>query len=273
MYGHNLVAVYPTHQDAERVKGKLIAAGVAAASIRISDEANTPTAPSSVGEREEPGFFAWLFGDAPEDDRACYDTHLRQNRAILSVHAEDQDCHLRALDIMEEARPIRLDDQARVSGMSGREGAIGASDQSANRPSAGARMAQASTQSRGQEQVIPVVKEELSVGKQATERHTRVRVYTVSRPVEKEVTLRDERVTIERWPATGTAAAGTPQDRTIDVIERHETPVAEKHGRVAEEIVVRKEVTERPESVRGTVQETKVEVEKERAGGPPPRKP
>ena len=143
----------------------------------------------------------------------------------------------------------------------------------ANRPAAAAGMTPADTQQRGQEQVIPVVKEELEVGKQVTEEHTRVRVYTVSRPVEKQVTLRDERVTVEHRPASGAATAGMPGERVIDVFERHETPVAEKHGRVTEEVVVRKEVTERPETIRGTVQETRVEVEKAPTGGPVPRKP
>jgi len=273
MYGHNLVGIYATHQDAELVKERLIAAGVAVGSIRVSDAPNTATSSSSVNQREEPGFFAWLFGDVSEDDRRNYDSHLRQDRAILSVHVEDDARRRHALEIMEEARPLRLDNEALGSGMPGREGAIGTTGQSLNRPSGGARMAQPGTQPTGQEQVIPVVKEELDVGKQATERHTRVRVYTVSRPVEKQVTLRDERVTVEHRPASGAATAGMPQERTIDVIERHETATAEKHGRVAEEIVVRKEVTERPEVVRGTVQETKVEVEKEPASGLPPKRP
>ena len=63
------------------------------------------------------------------------------------------------------------------------------------------------------------------------------------RPVEQQVKLRDERVIVEHRPATGAATTGMPQERTIDVIERHETPVVEKRGRVAEEVVVRKEVT------------------------------
>jgi hypothetical protein len=279
MYGHNLVAIYPSHLEAEAVKEKLLSAGVTSNSVRISDAPNTVIRSAPTTQREEPGFFAWLFGDVSEDDRTCYDTHMQQNRAILSVHVEDQDRYRRALDIMEEARPIRLDDDTDASSsteaISSR--AVATQHQGnpafADPPPVAGRSAQSGTQQRGQEQVIPVVKEELAVGKQATEQHTRVRVYTVSRPVEQQVTLRDERVIVEHRPATGAATTGMPQERTIDVIERHETAVAEKRGRVAEEVVVRKEVTERPETVRGTVQETKVEVEKEPAVGPRPRNP
>jgi hypothetical protein len=266
MYGYNLVGIYTSNAEAQRVKDKLIAAGVSANSIRISGSADTT---SRAQTREEPGFFAWLFGDAPEHDRQVYDTHLRQNRVVVSVHVVEQALHLRALEIMEEFHPLGLDDQGDVSAQ-----ATGASSTTVGQPLGSADMVGRGTaprQSGREEQVIPVVKEELAVGKRATEQHTRVRVYTVERPIEEQVTLKDERVIVERRPASGTARPDMPQERTIDVIERHETPVAEKRGRVTEEVVVRKEVTEHPETVRGKVQETRVEVDKEPVGGPPPK--
>ena len=115
------------------------------------------------------------------------------------------------------------------------------------------------------EEVIPVVKEELEVGKRVTERRYRVKSYIVERPVEKTVTVRDERVEIEHRPISRTGDLSMPQEREIEVIERHEEPFAEKRVTGTEEIVVRKEVVERPETVRGTVRETKVEVDKEPA--------
>jgi hypothetical protein len=60
------------------------------------------------------------------------------------------------------------------------------------------------------------VKEELSVGKRATERHYRVKTYVIEKPVEKQVRLRDERVEIERRPVSESVARGTstmPQQR------------------------------------------------------------
>ena len=119
---------------------------------------------------------------------------------------------------------------------------------------------------REREEVIPVVKEELEVGKRATERRYRVKTYVVEHPVEKTVTVRDERVEIEHRPISGrTGDLRMPQEREIEVVERHEEPFAEKRVTGQEEIVVRKEVVERPETVRGTVRETKVDVEKEPA--------
>ena len=133
------------------------------------------------------------------------------------------------------------------------------------------------------EQVIPVVKEELAIGKRASERRYRVRTYVVETPVEEQVRLRDERVIVERRPASGEVAggAGAMQERVFEVTERHEEPVVEKRAREVEEVVVRREANERVETVRDTVRETKVDVDKEPAdrredgGGtiPPNRNP
>jgi Domain of unknown function (DUF2382) len=87
------------------------------------------------------------------------------------------------------------------------------------------------------------------------------------------VTVRDERVEIEHRPISRTGDLTMPQEREIEVIERHEEPFAEKRVTGAEEIVVRKEVVEHPETVRGTVRETKVEVEDDRGATTPPPAP
>ena len=120
-----------------------------------------------------------------------------------------------------------------------------------------------------EEQVIPIVKEELAVGKRASERRYRIHTYAVETPVEKEVTLHDERVVIERRPVSGDREIGRadiPQGREYEVIERHEEPIVEKRARNVEEVVVRREANERTQTVRDTVRETKVDVENE-AGG------
>jgi hypothetical protein len=123
------------------------------------------------------------------------------------------------------------------------------------------------------------VKEELDVGKRTRERRFRIRTYVVEKPVEKPVHLRDERVVIEHRPVSGDRIVGEgefPKEREFEVVERREEPVVEKH-RAAEDIVVRKEVEERTEMVRGTERETKVDVDHDekakRAETVPNRKP
>jgi uncharacterized protein (TIGR02271 family) len=114
------------------------------------------------------------------------------------------------------------------------------------------------------EQVLPLSEEQLDVGKRTVDRGTtRIRRYVVERPVEENVTLRGERVTVERrQPIETTAAPGTGafEERVVEVRETAEEPVVAKTARVAEEVVVGREATERTETVRDTVRREEVEV-------------
>jgi uncharacterized protein (TIGR02271 family) len=113
------------------------------------------------------------------------------------------------------------------------------------------------------EQVIPLSEEQLDVGKRTVDRGTtRVRRYVVERPVEENVTLRGERVTVERRQPIETTGpgAGAFEERVVEVHETAEEPVVAKTARVAEELVVGREATERTETVRDTVRREEVEV-------------
>jgi len=117
------------------------------------------------------------------------------------------------------------------------------------------------TRDAEREQVIPLPEEELKVGKRASESVKRIRTYVVEEPVQRDVQLRDERTVIEIRPATG-AAPGQPVEREYEVREVHEEPVVQKDVRAGEELVVRKEATERTERVADTVKKTKVDIDK-----------
>jgi stress response protein YsnF len=115
------------------------------------------------------------------------------------------------------------------------------------------------------EEVLPVMREEVHVGKRVERRGgVRVFTHTEERPVEETVTLREERAHVERRPVDREVSAADldqARDRTIEVRETTERPMVEKVARVVEEVVVGKEVHQRTEQVRDTVRETKVEVE------------
>jgi uncharacterized protein (TIGR02271 family) len=120
-------------------------------------------------------------------------------------------------------------------------------------------------------EVIPVAEEELHVSKRDVN-HGRVRVrsYVVERPVQEQVSLREENVHVERRPVTDATRTGTGsgdalfQERTIEMDETREEAVVSKEARVTEELVVRKDVDQRTETVSDTVRSTKVEIEDER---------
>jgi stress response protein YsnF len=90
-----------------------------------------------------------------------------------------------------------------------------------------------------------------------------VRIYPVEHPVEESVNLRDERVVVERRPTRNYAPdAKDFAPRELDVVERHERPVVGKKVRATEEVINRKDAKERRETVRDTVRETKVDIDK-----------
>ena len=118
-------------------------------------------------------------------------------------------------------------------------------------------------------QVIPVGEERLNVATR-TElgETTRIRRRVVARPVEQEVTLREERVIVERRPAPRPDAknAEVLTETVIEMSDSRQVPQVWKSVHVAEEVVLRREVTERKERVRETLRRDVVEVEHDSEG-------
>ncbi|WP_200840673.1 YsnF/AvaK domain-containing protein [Geminicoccus flavidas] len=122
----------------------------------------------------------------------------------------------------------------------------------------------------GDEQAVQLAKEELRVGKRdVSGGRVRIRTYVVERPVEADVNLRQEHVTIDRRPVDREATVGDEafQERTIEATERSEEAVVDKVARVKEEIGLHRDVENRTETVRDTVRETEAEIEDDRATG------
>lgn len=117
----------------------------------------------------------------------------------------------------------------------------------------------------GENRTIPVVAEELKIGKRAFQRGG-VRIYSriIEQPVEEQVRLRDERVRVDRVPVNRETQAGdleAGREQVYEVKEYAEEPVVSKQARVVEEVRVGKEANERVETVRETVRRTEVNVE------------
>jgi uncharacterized protein (TIGR02271 family) len=119
-----------------------------------------------------------------------------------------------------------------------------------------------------EEERIPIVEEQLRVGKREVERGgARVRSYVEERPVSEQVNLREEHVEIERRPVDQTLSAANLSDsdllreRTVEMRERGEEAVVDKTARVTEEVVVKKTADERVEKVEDTVRSTHVDVD------------
>ena len=77
--------------------------------------------------------------------------------------------------------------------------------------------------------------------------------------------FRDETVSVERRPVADARPVTDPDftDKVVEMQETVEEAVVSKTARVREEVVVRKEATERTETVRDTVRREDVEITKE----------
>jgi len=258
--GDRIVAVFESTERARQAREALIAAGIDNARMELLDNRSDLDNWTAIKRHS-----------VPDEDTHLYAEGLRRGHSILVIQAAAGE-HDRIMQALGRFNPLDIDEHAaqwRKAGWSGVH--PGKATWEVRRQSTQA------TSTGTQEQVVPVYEEELKVGKRVVEQgHVRVRVYTVEHPVEEGLTLREERVAVERRPVDR-PASGMPgdafQERTIDVTTHREEPVVNKEARVKEEIVVRREADQRTENVRGTVRQTKVEVEDDRAKTTTPAAP
>jgi uncharacterized protein (TIGR02271 family) len=116
-----------------------------------------------------------------------------------------------------------------------------------------------------QEVAVPVIEEELQVGKREVNRGgVRVSSRLVETPVEEDVMLREEHVRVQRNPVNRPAQAQDLkafEGGTVELVELDEEAVVAKKARIIEEVVVSKEVTQRTDTVHETLRHTEVEVQ------------
>jgi len=119
------------------------------------------------------------------------------------------------------------------------------------------------------EVTLPIVEEQMTVGKRAVEKGgVNVRTTMTEKPIEETVNLREENVTVQRHRVDRPVDNATDafQEGTFDVTTKAEVPVVSKEARVVEEVVIDKQMTERTETVRDTVKRTDVEVDEINTG-------
>lgn len=122
----------------------------------------------------------------------------------------------------------------------------------------------AGTQRLDEKVAIPIVQEELHVGKREVQGGgVHVESHMVERPVEENISLREEHVRVERRPVDRPATAADVsnfREGSFDVVERSEQAVVAKTARVVEEVIIGKEATQRTERIADTVRHTEVKV-------------
>ena len=231
---HTFTALYDTRAEAEAAQAKLEQLGIVDIDHGLHGEDTTAFESDAGG----------IYGE----DRHIYKEATKRGGFLLSVNSDDAQAD-RVHQFLDSTNPVDLDERERQLKAQGFV------------PPAPA----AAPQGAAAEQVIPIVEERLQVGKRQVDRGgVRVRAYTVETPVRDAVQLREERVDVERRPLGETVsdAEGLFQERSLEMTETAEEAVIGKQARVVEEVIVRKDATERVESVKDTVRHTEVDVER-----------
>ncbi|HEX8682768.1 MAG TPA: YsnF/AvaK domain-containing protein [Ardenticatenaceae bacterium] len=214
----------------------------------------------------------------PEEDANYYTEGVRRGGALVTVAADDARAD-DAIAIMNRHGAVDLDERTSSWQQSGWSGYSAdaepyTADQVTQERSTYSTAATTGTTNydtsttssvNDNEAVIPVVEEELQVGKRQVQGGG-VRVYTTVEqvPVQEQVTLREERVEVERRPVNRDVSGADLdafQEGVIEVTETSEEAVVAKNARVVEEISIRKDVDTRTETINDTVRRTDVEVE------------
>lgn len=248
-----ITALFDSRTDADAAARRIADLGIGQDDINIvegaADEATQPD--TDKGFMEKLGEFF----SGGSDDRATYSEGLRRGGYMLVVTTTGADRD-RVIDILDDEGTVDLDAREaewRTEGWTG-------PDDSAATGGHGEGGAQ------HVDGTIEVAEENLRVGKRELD-HGRVRVrsYVVEEPVEEDVALRDEHVSVTRTPVDREISSDAAfQDQTLTAEEHSEEAVVAKEARVTEEIHLDKETETHTETVHDTVRHTEVETDDER---------
>ncbi|HEV7302182.1 MAG TPA: YsnF/AvaK domain-containing protein [Tepidisphaeraceae bacterium] len=216
---------------------------------------------------------ALMASGVSEEDAAMYTESVKRGSTLVSIRAADDRADeaadllgsYGAVDIDERAasyrnQPVQDTAATRTTATGAAPAALGSGRQD------NAAAMRSGSQELRQGEAIPVVEEQIAVGKrQVNKGGVRVYSHVTERPVEEQVTLRDEHINVERRPvnrAASEADLAAFKEGSIEVTETDEEAVVAKRAVVKEEIVVDKTVDQHTETVRDTVRSTDVDVQR-----------
>ena len=253
-----VIGLFPSATQAQSIKHELVNQGYSADSIRVvandadgayasEGAAAKSTASGESGVMGSIKNFFHSFTGADESDQEYYAQGVGSGGALLAVTVPDDRAHAVA-GLLEQlgARDVNENSAAGMSQAAPARAAVTGATASAGT-------------------AIPIVEEELQVGKREVQRGG-VRVYShvVETPVEEEVRLREEHIRIQRNAVNRPATEADFQafkEGTVELTETAEEAVVSKQARVVEEVTVGKDVSERNQKVTDTLRHTEVEVE------------
>lgn len=263
-----ITAMFDSRSDAEAAKARLQSANVDAEHVHVHDKSSHGYREQGYSSHEDRGIWDSIKNAfLPDEDRHTYEEGLRRGGVLLTADVDDDRVD-EAVRVLEDAGSIDIDDRSSEwrssgwdysapttgtgAGMAAGLGALGSADHAGGSE---------------REEVIPMVEEQLVVGKRDVNRGgVRVRSYVTEMPVHEQIRLRNERVNVERRTVDQplSAADGDAfRERSIDMTATGEEAVVGKNARVVEEVVVSKTAEEHVENIDDTVRRTDVEVDRD----------
>ncbi len=225
-----IIAMYDNAAKAEKVVNEIVNAGISRDQVEVLS-GNGNGASSLIGKLSEQG--------VEKDEAAVYADAIGKGRSMVTVQAPDE----RADETFEMMNDLGAQDLDELLAE-----------------------AEASQEQEETEETVPVVEEQVSIGKRKVMRGgVRVTSTVSERPVEETVRLREEKVEVEKTEADRKLS---PQEadkafhqKTFELDETAEEAVISKEARVVEEVSLRKSAAEREETVQTKARRTDVKVE------------
>lgn len=252
----------------ERIVAVYDKAGKAKDAVRALEASGFPSTNISVLNREsltdvevrETGLWRRLFGRSVGDHESrVYGRTVESGGAVLTLRLQDADV-ARAMKILDVHSPVDISERSFTTKQSTTPATI--PEHSLAGPPVSSP---AASQPAVKEEVLRLAEEQLDIGKRQVETgRARVRRFVIEKPVESRVTLREEHAQMLRRPVSGPSAAKDVDwsEKVIEIIETAEQPVVTKTTRIAEEVVIRREGSDRVEIVRETIRRQQVELER-----------
>lgn len=237
-----VVGIFNDVTEAQNAVDQLLNSGFTQADVDMTTGRNSDAYSTDEHDEHESGiarFFKNLFGD--DDEEKTRYTRVGANRSIVTVHTDTDEESERAARLLDEYGAIDVDENYNEY-----TGSLNAVDDT-------------------QSMKIPVIEENLKVGKREVETGgVRLRSRIIKKPVEENIRLREEHVSVERnkvdRPVDETDFDNF-KEGTVEMREQAEVPMVQKEARVVEEVSVGKETTHRKEKIRDNVRKTEVDVE------------
>jgi stress response protein YsnF len=240
-----VVAVYDTEENANAAVKSLRSAGY------LTDDISVIRSEGEAAKAGlyEPGVWQRLFGrDLEHHEAAALGRSFQEGSVIVSVRVPESEAD-RVMSLLDSHKPVDVLDRAKAYGLAGTTAETPKMPAPARLPG---------------EETLRVAEEQINVGKRLVQAGlTRVRRYVIERPVEANVTLHEEHAEIMRRvisdPNYGKDIDWS--DKTIEVTETVEEPVIGKTAHITEEVVIRRQGSDRTQTVHDMVRRQQVEVD------------